>query len=65
MPQNSKGIEFILPFQKINKFRLVDFFIHCESNGISSTIALLSLYLISPSGLYIITLQRVSKELSQ
>ena len=24
------------------------FFIHCESNGISSTIALLSLYLISP-----------------
>ena len=31
------------------------FFIHCESNGISSTIALLSLYLIGPIGLYIIT----------
>ena len=41
--------------QKIDKFRLVDFFIHCESNGISSTIAVLSLYLISPLGLYIIT----------
>ena len=37
------------------------FFIHCESNGISSTIALLSLYLISPSGLHIITRQRVLK----
>ena len=32
-----------------------DFFIHCESNGISSTIAMLSLYLISPLGQYIIT----------
>ena len=31
------------------------FFIHCESNGISSTIAMLSLYLISPSGLHTIT----------
>ena len=31
-------------------------FIHCESNGISSTMAILPLlYLISPSGLYIIT----------
>mgnify|MGYP003298992618 CR=1 FL=1 len=37
-------------------FLFRSFFIHCESNGISSTIALLSLYLISPLGLYIITL---------
>ena len=39
-----------------------DFFIHCESNGISSTMANLPLlYLISPSGLHIITRQRVLK----
>ena len=30
----------------------VYFFIHCESNGISSTISLLSLYLITPLGVY-------------
>ena len=52
-----RGFESLQACQKkFDKFRLVEyFFIHCESNGISSTIALLSLYLISPSGLYIIS----------
>ena len=31
------------PAKKIDKFRLVDFFIHCESNGISSRV---SVYII-------------------
>ena len=48
--------------QKILVLRNEDFFIHCESNGISSTMANLPLlYHISPSGLHIITRQRVSK----
>ena len=42
-----------------------DFLIHCESNGISSMTSLLSLYLISLSGLYIFMLYHVSKMLSQ
>ncbi len=33
---------------KKTKSEHLHFFIHCESNGISSTIALLSLHLISP-----------------
>ena len=32
------GFDFKRPFQEIDKLKLVDFFIHCESNGISSWI---------------------------
>ena len=39
---------FIADSQKFDKFRLVEFFIHCESNGISSRF---SVYLIT-EGVY-------------
>jgi len=45
--------------QKIDLFRHVDFFIHCESNGISSAVRLYiikgdisPLYLITPLGVH-------------
>ncbi len=53
--EKSRGAEYPPAPTKKSKSSDLDFFIHCESNGISSTIALLSLYLISPSELYIIT----------